>query len=153
MSQESPPATALANPQQQQSKDARREQRYVPISGITHIHNTVYITCPFLQEAAYTGYAGLPLRLTQNKATSTFIITKLSRLRDGTQEQLLAMHLRVDTSTRRGRNRTCGSNRYMRACAHTITHTDKCAQEHTGPDTLSSHPPADRQMARVTLSH
>lgn len=150
------PATALANPQQQQSKDARREERYVPISGITHIHNTVY-HLPFLQEAAYTGYAGLPLRLTQNKATSAFIITKLSRLRDGTQEQLLAMHLRGDTSTRRGRNRTCGSNRYMRACAHTIahtiTHTDKRAQEHTGLDTLSSHPPADRQMARVTLSH
>lgn len=104
-------------------KDAWREKdMYLLVESL--ISTIRYITCPFT-EAAYTGYAGL--RLTQNKATSAFIITKLSRLPDGTQEQLLAMHLKGDTSTRRGRNRTCGSNRYMQACARPDTHADKHA--------------------------
>lgn len=67
-------------------------KRYVAISGITHIHNTVY-HLPFYRGCLYW-ICRFSLRLTQNKATSAFIITKLSRLRDGTQEQLLAMHLR-----------------------------------------------------------
>lgn len=78
------------------------------------ISTVEYITCPFT-EAAYIGNAGLPYVLTQNKATSVFIINKLSRLTDGIQEQLLAMHLRGDASTRRNRNQTRGSNRYVRA--------------------------------------
>lgn len=139
MSLESP-ATLLANPSNKNQRCTVRK-RYVPISGITHIHNTVY------HLPSYRGCLHLICRfalcLTQNKVTSAFIITKLSRLRDGTQEQLLAMHLRGDTSTRRGRNRTCGSNRYVRvsACTQTQTHADKTrAPEHTGLDTLSSHP-------------
>lgn len=96
------------------------------------------------------------LHLTRNKATSAFIINKLSRLCDGTQERLLAMHLGGDTGTRRNRNRTCGSNRYMQARAHRRAHADTRACQNTpawAPAPLPAHPPADRQMARVTLSH
>lgn len=60
------PRLLSPNPQQQNQRRKWRN-RYVPISGITHIPAIRCITCP-LREAARTGYAGFALRLTQNKA-------------------------------------------------------------------------------------
>lgn len=120
------------------------KKRYVAISGISHIHNTVY-HLPFHSSCLYL-ICRFALHLTQNKTMSAFIIAKLSRLCDGTQEHLLSMHLSEDTSRRSRRNRTRASNKYMEAYAHTHTGTYQ-----------PGHPlfpsPADRQMARVTLSH
>lgn len=84
--------TLLTNPGNNIKHAQLEKTEYVPISEITHIHNTLY-HLPFYRGCSYL-ICRFGLRLTQNKATSAFIITKLSRLRDRTQEQLLAMHLR-----------------------------------------------------------
>lgn len=140
MSQENPP-TALPS-LATKSKEAHWKQRYVPISAITPIHNRIY------HLALYRRYAHLicrfSFRLTQNKAMSAFIITKLSRFCDRTQEQLLAMHLR--------KTQVQGAVE-IEHVALIDTHKHTQLHKNTVAWALRLSSPADRQMARVTLSH
>lgn len=122
MSQESPESLQ----QQNQTTHSERDDMYLLVELL--ISTKQYITFP-LYEGCFIFDMRVCLTFDVEQGMSAFIITKLSHRRDGTQEQLLAMHLRGDTSTRRGRNRTCGSNRYVRACTHRRKRTR--SQTHT----------------------